>query len=94
MIAHVLEKQRDFDFSYYLQKNAPLPSDWKNRKKELVEISKTELRPVVFRELFDHCNCSNDEVVNFLEEYTTQVFPKDFLTGCSKNKKVFRQKLK
>ena len=32
ILKHVLVSQKKFDFNYYLQKNAPLPPNWHNRK--------------------------------------------------------------
>lgn len=35
LIETVIENQKTFDYSYYLQKNAPLPPNWSTRKGEL-----------------------------------------------------------
>jgi hypothetical protein len=40
MIKHVLVKQKEFDYNYYLSKNCPLLSNWKERKAEMVKQAK------------------------------------------------------
>jgi hypothetical protein len=32
ILRNVIEKQKQFKYSYYLAKNAPLPANWKERK--------------------------------------------------------------
>jgi hypothetical protein len=60
LISHVVRNQREFDYSYYLNKNAPLPSDWKNRKEEIQELAKRPLlRAAAYRELLEHCYVPN-----------------------------------
>ena len=77
-----------------MQKNAPLPNNWKSRKCELLELSKIPTkRGQVFKELFEESNSTNIEVANFLSEFIVHVFPNNFLKGCNKNKKVFNQKI-
>jgi hypothetical protein len=92
----VVTRVRDFNFSYYLQKNAPLPVNWKTRQAELLELAKDDAqRKLVYRELFEHSNVSNSQVGDLLTEFVAQVFPADFLgkAGTSKNKKVLNQKV-
>jgi len=40
MLNHVVKAQKKFDYNYYLTKNCPLPTDWKNKKKQLIEKAK------------------------------------------------------
>ena len=86
LLACVLQQHANFDFSYYLAKNAPLPSRWNERKHELRELASHQaVRAAAFREIFEECNSTNDEVSNFLLEYVRQVFPRNFLHGCARN---------
>lgn len=49
-----------FNFTYYLQKNAPLPPNWKTRKAELLVLADDPAtRGAVFSELFERSNSSN-----------------------------------
>ena len=94
LIQTVIKNQKSFDYSYYLQKNTPLPPNWKTRKLELLEkATNPSTRGQVFKELFEESNSTNIQVGNFLTEVIAQVFPDNFLAGCNKNKKVFNQKV-
>ena len=94
LIQTVVVNQKKFDFNYYLSKNAPLPVSWATRKDELLEMSKEQgKRGAVYNELFEENNSSNEEVSSFLSEFIYQVFPKNFLQGCNKNKKVMCKKI-
>ena len=55
MFMHVVRKQRKFDYNYYLSKNCPMPADWKNRKKTLLEEAAKggASRGAVFKELYE-----------------------------------------
>ena len=68
IIETVIIKQKEFDYNYYLQQNAPLPHDWKNRKQELKELAKKDpkTRGQVYKELFEESNSLNEEVSSYL----------------------------
>lgn len=66
----VVSQHKQFDFPYYLNKCAPLPTNWTQRKKDLREISKRPLlRPAVYRELFENCHTTNLEVTELILSY-------------------------
>lgn len=56
ILLHMIRAQRHLNYKYYLQKNCPLPEDWKNKKKQYLEIAQKadpEQRGKVYKELFD-----------------------------------------
>ena len=68
----VVNQHKQFDFPYYLNKCAPLPTNWPQRKKELREIAKRPLlRPAVYRELFENSHTTNLEVTELILNYLT-----------------------
>ena len=72
-----------------------MPVGWEERKEQFLKFAKRPLlRSIVFRELFEECNSTNYEVTDFINEFIVQIFPKNFLDGCSQNKKAFRKKIK
>lgn len=92
MLVQVVKKQKHFDYNYYLTKNCPLPNDWKNHKKVMLEeaaLGGTH-RQAVFKELF-LSESQYRNVADFLTEFVANVFPPDFIAG--KNKKVFNKKV-
>ena len=94
IIHTVIKNQKSFNYSYYLKKNTPLPTNWKVRKLELIaKAADPATRGSVYRELFEESNSSNICVTNFLTEFVYQVFPPNFLEGCNKNKKVFNKRV-
>jgi hypothetical protein len=48
MIAHVIKKQKQFDYNYYLCKNCPLPENWPERKKQYLIDAKNNKRAQVY----------------------------------------------
>jgi hypothetical protein len=42
IIESVIVNQRKFDYSYYLSKHAPLPHEWVERKKQLLEMAEKD----------------------------------------------------
>jgi hypothetical protein len=96
ILVTTVKSVREFNFNYYLHKNAPLPDNWKERKVELMEMAKDEMkRKQVYKELFEHSNVTNTQVGNLLTEFVAQVCPGNLLGKSSscKNKKVLNQKI-
>ena len=95
IIEHVIVAQKTFDFRYYMNKNCPMPADWKNHKQQLiVEAAKgPDARGRVYKELFETNDTEYRNVSDFLTEFVANVFPKDFLGGGGKNRKVFTKKV-
>lgn len=57
IIETVVDRQAKFDFNYYLTKNCPLPSDWKERKKEITSDrikNDPAAKKEAYKELFDY----------------------------------------
>lgn len=92
MMTKVVENQKKFDYNYYLSKNCPMPSDWKNRKKHLLEEAAKggNARGAVFKELYEG-ESQYRQVADFLTEWVAHVFPANFVQG--KNKKIFNRKV-
>ena len=85
---------KDFDFTYYINKNTPLPTNWKEKKQELMKQAEVpELRGGVYKELFENSNSSNTQVGNLLTELVAQIFPANFMGRSCKNKKVLNKKI-
>jgi Glu-tRNA(Gln) amidotransferase subunit E-like FAD-binding protein len=40
LILHMVQKQKKFDYNYYLTKNCPLLDDWTAQKKQMVQQAK------------------------------------------------------
>jgi hypothetical protein len=95
IIEHVIVAQKTFDYQYYVNKSCPMPANWKVRKAELIaEAAKGgEARGKVYRELFEAGNTQYTQVADFLTEFVANVFPKDFMGGGGKNRKVFTKKV-
>ena len=55
MVSTVIRNQKKFDYNYYLSKNCPMPEDWKERKKHLLEEAAKggNNRGAVFKELYE-----------------------------------------
>jgi hypothetical protein len=69
VITAAVTNLRTFNFSYYLNKNAPLPHNWPVRKNELLKMAEDPAkRASVYRELFEDSNSTNEQVGNFLTE--------------------------
>ena len=80
MFTIVVTEANQFDYSYYLNKNAPLPDNWKQRKADYKTFVKHDiLKQAVFRELFEECNSPNQEVAGFVLDFISKVFPVNFL---------------
>lgn len=93
ILTHMLEKMKDFNFNYYLNKSCPLPENWIERKKKiLITVDKTrEEKSKYYEELFSY-TIENKGVTQFLNEFFYHVLPKNFLTG--RNRKNFQKKVK
>jgi hypothetical protein len=48
IIKHVIKKQKEFDYNYYISKNCPLPENWREDKKKLLEDAQTSFRGKVY----------------------------------------------
>lgn len=58
ILDHVIVAQKTFDFRYYLNKNCPMPANWKDRKAQLQEeaLKGGDARGKVYKELFESGN--------------------------------------
>lgn len=52
------------------------------------------LRAGAFRELFEYCTVPNEQITDFIMEFIHYVFPKNFMSGVSSNKKSLYKKIK
>jgi hypothetical protein len=71
-----------------------MPQTWKDKKAQmLLDAQKDpDSRGKVYKELFEYCNTTYEQVASFLTEYVANVFPSDFI-GTGKNRKVFTKKV-
>ena len=55
ILEHVIKTQKTFDYRYYLNKNCPMPENWRERKQQLeIDAQKgPDARAKVYKELFD-----------------------------------------
>lgn len=92
LIAYAVKKQKTFDYNYYLTKNCPLLSNWRERKVKYLEMAKQgpKQRAEVYKELFES-ESKNRHVADFLSEFVANVFPNWFVEG--KNKKILNKKI-
>lgn len=90
IIRVMLQKQRKFDYNYYLTKNCPLIGNWTEEKRKMEEMAKGPNRGQVYARLFD-ADSKYRQVANFLSEFVANVLPSWFMEG--KNKKVFNKKM-
>lgn len=72
-----------------------MPDNWKERKAQMsVEVLRDpESRGKVYKELFETGSTEYRNVSDFLTEFVAHVFPKDFMGGGGKNRKVFTKKV-
>lgn len=72
-----------------------MPANWKEKKAqmELDAAKSPDARKTVYKELFDSMNTEPSQVADFLTEFVAHVFPKDFMGGGGKNRKVFTKKV-
>lgn len=68
MLKTVIERQKKFDYNYYLTKNCPLPQNWKEKKAALLQQAETDQRGQVYKYLFEQ-ESSYRHVSNYITEF-------------------------